>query len=50
LPVDVANRAFLTLMLAALPLSLAFLLRSLGRPAWAALLAIPFAYGDSFGW
>jgi len=33
-----------------LPLATAFLLRSLGRPRWPAVLTIPFAYGDSFGW
>ncbi len=37
-------------MVAGLPLAMAFLLRSLGRPRWPAVLAIPFAYGDSFGW
>lgn len=50
LPLELANRVFLSAMVAGLPLSLGFLLRSLKRPAWPALLAIPFAYGDSFGW
>lgn len=49
-PLEVANRLFLSAYVAGLPLSLAFLLRSLGRPTWPALLAIPFAYGDSFAW
>jgi hypothetical protein len=50
LPLELANRVFLTAYVAGLPLSLAFLLRSLKRPAWPALLALPFAYGDSFAW
>ncbi len=50
LPLELANRVFLTAYVAGLPLSLAFLLRSLKRPAWPSLLAVPFAYGDSFGW
>ncbi|NTX13263.1 hypothetical protein FJV41_35665 [Myxococcus llanfairpwllgwyngyllgogerychwyrndrobwllllantysiliogogogochensis] len=50
LPLDLANRVFLTAYVVGLPLSLGFLLRSLGRPTWPALLALPFAYGDSFGW
>lgn len=50
MPLDAANRVFLSLVIAGLPLSLAFLLRSLRRPAWPALLAIPFGYGDSLGW
>ncbi len=36
--------------MASIPLSAAFLLRSLGRPSWPSLLALPFAYGDSFAW
>jgi hypothetical protein len=48
--IDVANRIFLSIVVAALPLSLAFLLRSLGRAAWPGLLSIPFAFGDAFGW
>ncbi len=50
MPLELANTVFLSLYVAGLPLSLAFLLRSLRRPSWPALLAIPFAYGDSFGW
>jgi len=50
LPLELANRVFLTAVVAGLPLSLAFLLRSLGRPRWPSLLALPFVYGDSFGW
>lgn len=50
LPLETANKVFLTAYVAGLPLSLAFLLRSLERPTWPALLAIPFAYGDSFKW
>jgi hypothetical protein len=50
LPLDTANRLFLSAYVVGLPLSLAFLLRGLGRPAWPSLLALPFAYGDSFGW
>lgn len=50
LPLELANRVFLTAYVAGLPLGLAFLLRSLRRPAWPALLAVPFAYGDSFAW
>lgn len=50
LPLELANRLFLTAVVAGLPLSLAFLLRALGRPRWPSLLALPFTYGDSFGW
>ncbi|MCI0671914.1 MAG: hypothetical protein L0Y64_15800, partial [Myxococcaceae bacterium] len=50
LPLETANRVFLSACVAGLPLSLAFLLRSVGRPAWPSLLALPFAYGDSFAW
>ena len=50
MPLELANRVFLSAFVAGLPLSLAFLLRSLKRPAWPALLALPFAYGDSFAW
>lgn len=49
-PLDLANRLFLSAYVAGLPLSLAFLLRSVRRPTWPALLALPFAYGDSFAW
>ncbi len=49
-PLEAANRIVVALVVAALAPALAFLLRSLGRPAWPALLAIPLAYGDSFGW
>ncbi|MBK7858444.1 MAG: hypothetical protein IPJ65_07435 [Archangiaceae bacterium] len=50
LPLELANKLFLSAYVVGLPLSLAFLLRSLKRPAWPALLAVPFAYGDSFAW
>ena len=50
LPLEVANRLFLSAYVAGLSLSLAFLLRALGRPTWPSLLALPFAYGDSFAW
>jgi hypothetical protein len=50
LPLEVANRLFLSAYVAGLPLSIAFLLRSLGRPTWPSLLALPFSYGDSFAW
>ncbi|MFO0600096.1 MAG: hypothetical protein U0228_32605 [Myxococcaceae bacterium] len=50
LPLELANRVFLSAVVAGLPLSLAFLLRSLDRPAWPALLALPFAWGDSLAW
>jgi hypothetical protein len=50
LPLGVANKVFLSAYVVGMPLGLAFLLRSLGRPAWPSLLALPFAYGDSFAW
>lgn len=50
MPADVADRVFLSVVVAAFPLAVAFLLLGLGRPAWPALLSIPFAYGDAFGW
>ncbi len=50
LPLELANRVFLSAYVAGLPLALAFLLRSLKRPSWPALLAVPFAYGDSLAW
>jgi hypothetical protein len=50
LPLELANRLFLSAYVVGLPLSLAFLLRALGRPTWPSLLALPFAYGDSFAW
>lgn len=49
-PLELANRIFLSAYVVGLPLSLAFLLKSLRRPAWPSLLALPFAYGDSFAW
>ncbi len=49
-PLDVANKLFLSAYVMGLPLSLAFLLRSVRRPTWPALLAVPFAFGDSFAW
>lgn len=50
LPLEAANRLFLSACVAGLPLALAFLLRSLGRAAWPSLLALPLGYGDCFGW
>lgn len=50
LPLELANRLFLSACVIALPLSVAFLLEALERPTWPSLLAIPFAYGDAFGW
>lgn len=50
LPLDAANRIFLSAYIALVPLSVAFLLRSVKKPAWPALLTLPFAYGDSFAW
>lgn len=50
LPLDVANKVFLSAYVAGLPLSVAFLLRSFKRPTWPALLTVPLAYGDSFAW
>lgn len=49
-PLEVANKLFLSAYVMGLALSLAFLLRALSRPTWPALLALPFAYGDSFAW
>jgi hypothetical protein len=49
-PVEVANKLFLSAYVIGMPLSLAFLLRSFPRPVWPCLLSIPFAYGDSFAW
>lgn len=50
MPLEPANRLFLSAYVVGLPLSLAFLLRALGRPTWPSLLALPLAYGDNFGW
>ncbi len=50
LPIELANKLFLSAYVIGMPLGLAFLLRSLGRPSWPSLLALPFAYGDSFAW
>jgi hypothetical protein len=50
LPLEAANRLWLTFVVLAYPLSMAFLLVTLRRPAWPALLATPLAYGDSFAW
>jgi hypothetical protein len=50
LPLEIANKVFLSAYVVGMPLGMAFLLHSLGRPTWPALLAAPFAYGDSFGW
>jgi len=50
LPLEVANRAWLSLAVLAYPLSVALLLDALRRPLWPALMAAPLAYGDSFAW
>lgn len=50
LPLETANRLFLSAYVVGMPLSLAFLLRCLHRQTWPSLLALPLAYGDSFGW
>lgn len=48
--IELAMRLFLSLVLAAFPLSLWALLRALGREKWLALLAVPLAYTDNFYW
>jgi len=50
LPLPIANQVFLSAYVIGLPLSLAFLLRSLGRATWPCWLSLPFAYGDSLAW
>ncbi len=50
MPLELANRVFLTLTVAGFPLSIAALLRVQRRPVWPALLTLPFAYGDSLAW
>jgi len=50
LPLEAANRVWLTLAVLAHPLAVALLLAALRRPTWPALLAAPLAYGDSFAW
>lgn len=50
MPLHAANALALTAYVIGLPLSMGFLLRSLGLPRWPSVLAIPFAYGDSFAW
>lgn len=50
LGVEAALKVFLTVVLAAIPLSLLVLLRALGRSRWLALLACPLAYTDNFYW
>jgi hypothetical protein len=50
MPLELANRLFLSAYVMGVALSLAFLLNSLKRPSFPALLALPFAYGDSFFW
>ena len=47
---DLANRIVISGYVVAMPLAMAFLLRSLGRPAWPSLFALPLAYGDSLAW
>ncbi len=49
-PLELANRLFLTAYVAGMAGGMAFLLRSLKHPVWPSLLALPFAYGDSFAW
>lgn len=49
-PLETANRLFLSAYVVGMPLSLAFLLRCFGRHTWPSLLALPLAYGDSFAW
>jgi len=49
-PLEAANRLFLSAYVLGMPLSLAFLLRCFGRQTWPSLLGLPLAYGDSFGW
>jgi hypothetical protein len=49
-PLELANRLFISSYVVAMPLSMAFLLRSLGRPVWPSLFALPLAYGDSLAW
>src|SRR5947208_11183100 len=43
LPLEAANKVFLSAVVAGLPLSLAFLLRSVCRPEWPSLLCVPFS-------
>ncbi len=50
MPIDIANRVFLSVAVVAFPLAVGFLLRGLGRAAWPGLLTLPFAFGDAFGW
>jgi hypothetical protein len=50
LPLEVANRVCLSLVVLAFPLSVAMLLAAMRRPTWPALLAAPLAYGDNFAW
>ncbi|HME91384.1 MAG TPA: hypothetical protein VKE49_08160 [Myxococcaceae bacterium] len=50
LPLPIANQLFLSAYVIGFPLSLAFLLKSLGRATWPCWLSLPFAYGDSFAW
>lgn len=50
LPLQWANRAFLSLYAVGVPLSLALLLWALRRPTWPALLSVPLVYGENFAW
>lgn len=50
LPLEGANRVFLTAYVAVFIGGLGFLLRASGRETWPAVLATPFAYGDSLSW
>lgn len=45
-----ANQLFLTLVAVATPVSMAALLKALGRSPWLALLACPLFYGDNLYW
>lgn len=48
LPLEAANRVFLSVCAAGLPLATLWLLQALGRNRWLALLACPLAYDFSF--
>lgn len=50
LGVELALKVWLTGVLAAIPFSLAVLLRALGRSPWLALLSCPLLYTDNFYW
>ena len=50
LPLETAFTVFVTLVLAAIPLSLLFLARSLGRSRWLVLLTFPMLFTYAFYW